>query len=361
MKKNQIAACYLLVFFIWSITVIAKYKYNGLILGLDYGLYHPDGTLYTMRALDWAGYNEQQAASIVSNWYNAHAFKFNDNQPSNFFYTNNPKWSEYYPRVLYPFLSIPFVKIFGVPGMLVIPAMSLLIVMLVILYVGIKKNQIVFASLLIFLISGSITVNRWMMANTTDALFVGLFSLTIYFLLNLSNKFNWFFGIGNLIILTGLTRMSFLFWVAVAIVMFVEKRFFKSFYILLMGFIMFIPALLSNSKNSFLPVEGNQTLGERILLLPKYFLKITYYESAQLFVLDRLLFFIIVGAISAAFIWKKESHNKYYIVLLLAGLTTGTLNGTVGVNFRYQLPIVAFACWSIIENFSLRSKNFHKN
>ena len=155
--------------------------------------------------------------------------------------------------------------------------------------------------------------------------------------------------------------MSFLFWVAVAIVMFIEKRFFKSFYILLLGFIMFIPALLSNSNNSFLPVEGDRTLGERILLLPKYFLKITYYESAQLFILDRLLFLIIFGAIIVAFIWKKESHNKYYLFLLLAGLTTGTLNGTVGVNFRYQLPIVAFACWSLIENFSLRSKNFHKN
>jgi len=360
-KKTHIAACYIFVLFIWSMTILAKYKYNGLIFGLDYGLYHPDGTLYTMRTLNWAGYSEIQAADIVSNWYNLHAFKFNNTQPSDFYYDINPKWAEYYPRVLYPFLSIPFVKIFGVPGMLVIPALSLLLMMFVIIYIGLKRSQIFFALLLVVLVSGSITVNRWMMANTTDALLVGLFSLIIYFLLNKKSNFHWFLGVGSLIILTGLTRMSFLFWIAIAIVLFIEKSFVKSCYILVVGFMMFIPALLSNSNNSFLPVEGSRSLTERLFLLPKYFFKITYYEFAQLFILDRLLFLIIIGAIYAALMWRKKSYNKYFLFLLQAGLITGALNGTVGVNFRYQLPILVFACWSLIESVSLMLKNSYKN
>ena len=62
---------------IWLVTLLIKLKYNGLVFGFDYGLYHPDGALYTTRALDWSGYTETEAAKIVSNWYNIHAFKFN--------------------------------------------------------------------------------------------------------------------------------------------------------------------------------------------------------------------------------------------------------------------------------------------
>jgi hypothetical protein len=69
---------YVSVLGIWLVTLLIKLKYNGLVFGFDYGLYHPDGALYTTRALDWSGYTETEAAKIVSNWYNIHAFKFNN-------------------------------------------------------------------------------------------------------------------------------------------------------------------------------------------------------------------------------------------------------------------------------------------
>ena len=100
MKTIKPLFIYFIVLIVWITTIAAKYKYNGLVFGLDYGLYHPDGTLYTMRTLDWAGYNEHEAANVVSNWYNEHAFKFNNTNPSDFYYSVHPKWPEYYPRVL---------------------------------------------------------------------------------------------------------------------------------------------------------------------------------------------------------------------------------------------------------------------
>ena len=68
---------YVTVLGLWIIAIIVKLKFNGLILDLDFGLYHPDGALYTTRALDWSGYTETEAARIVSNWYNINSLKYN--------------------------------------------------------------------------------------------------------------------------------------------------------------------------------------------------------------------------------------------------------------------------------------------
>jgi hypothetical protein len=40
------------------------------------------------------------------------------------------------------------------------------------------------------------------------------------------------------------------------------------------------------------------------------------------------------------------------LAVLLAVWFIGAINGTVGVNFRYQLPVLAFACWVILLNSS---------
>jgi hypothetical protein len=62
--------------------------------------------------------------------------------------------------------------------------------------------------------------------------------------------------------------------------------------------------------------------------------------------------------------FRKDS-SKYLLFIFLAGLLTGALNGNVGVNFRYQLPVLFFICWSLIDNlnFSFNSskrQNVHQ-
>ena len=182
---------YLSVLGIWLVTLLIKLRYNGLVFGFDYGLYHPDGALYATRALDWSGYTETEAAKIVSNWYNIHAFKFNTTKPSDFYYSVHPLYPEYSPRILYPLLSIPFVKLFGVPGMLAVPAFSLLILLLVVLKIGIDLNKPFIAFLTIVSVASSPTVIRWMMANTTDALLVGIFSVSTYCLVRKISSYGW--------------------------------------------------------------------------------------------------------------------------------------------------------------------------
>jgi len=351
---------YFSVLGVWLITVLLKLKYNGLVFGFDYGLYHPDGTLYTTRALDWSGYTETEAAKIVSNWYNIYAFKFNNTKPSDFYYSIHPFYTEYSPRIFYPLLSIPFIKLFGVPGMLVVPALSLLIVLLVILKIGIELNKPFIAFLSLVSVASSSTVMRWMMANTTDALLAGIFSVTAYCLVRKISAYRWYLVFGVLVMLTGLTRISILFWIAVASVLLVQNNRRKAIFITATSVLIVIPTLLSNSSNSFLAAEAQRSLWERVLLYPFYLIKITFYEFAQLFVMDRILFFLCALSIYFSFKYVYKESSKYLLLVLFAGLSTGAMNGTIGVNFRYQLPVIAFICWSIIENTNISLNGFLK-
>jgi len=352
---------YLLYFaalIVWIITILIKFKYNGLIFNFDYGLYHPDGALYTTTALDWSGYSETEAAKIVSEWYNTHALKFNNTNPSDFYYSVHPLYAEYSSRVLYPFLSVPFVKIFGIPGMLVIPAFSLLVVILFVAKIGASLRKPFISFLTLVMISSSPTTTRWMMINTTDALLVGIFAIVAYFLAKKAVDFNWYTIFGVLVVLTGITRISILFWAAIALVLLLQNNVKKSIYIIAISIIIVIPTLLSNSSNSFLAVEAQRSLWQRFLLYPFYLIKITFYEFAQLFILDRVLFFMCVLSIFYAFKHFHKESSKYLVFIFLAGLMTGAVNGTVGVNFRYQLPVLAFICWSLIDNINITLKGF---
>jgi hypothetical protein len=342
------------------VTLLIKLKYNGLVFGFDYGLYHPDGALYTTRALDWSGYTETEAAKIVSNWYNIHAFKFNNTKTSDFYYSVHPLYPEYSPRILYPLLSIPFIKLLGVPGMLAVPALSLLILLLVILKIGLDLNKPFIAFLTLVSVASSSTVVRWMMANTTDALLVGIFSVATYCIVKKISSYRWYLVFGVLVMLTGLTRISILFWVAVSSVLLIQRNRKKAIFITVVSVLIVIPTLLSNSSNSFLAVEANRSLWQRFLLYPFYLIKITFYEFAQLFVMDRILFFMCASSIYLSFKYINKDSSKYLLLVLFAGLLTGAMNGTVGVNFRYQLPVIAFMCWSIIDNTNISLNGFLK-
>jgi hypothetical protein len=351
---------YIAVISIWVVTLLIKLKYNGLVFGFDYGLYHPDGTLYTTRTSDWSGYSETEAARIVSDWYNVHAYKFNQTSPSDFYYAVNPFYREYSTRILYPLLSIPFVKFFGVPGMLAVPAISLLVVIVVVARIGIILGKPFVSFLTIIMLSSSSTFTRWMVVNTTDALLTGMFSIAAYCLVKKIVNFRWYLIFGVLVFLTSTTRISILFWIGIASVLIFQKNRKKACFIVLFSALVVVPTFLSNSSNSFLAVEAEKSLWQRFLLYPFYFIKITFYEFAQLFVLDRILFFLCALSIYFSLKYIHKDSSKYLLLILFAGLLTGAMNGTVGVNFRYQLPVIAFICWSIIDNTNISLNGFLK-
>ena len=358
LKNKTVFFLYFTVCSLWVISILVKLRFNGLILGFDYGLYHPDGALYATRALDWSGYSEIAAADAVWDWYQVHAFKFNFSSPSDLYYANHPLYPEYSTRVLYPLLSIPFVKLLGVSGMLVIPALSLLVLILIVTKIGLtqKKPEITLA--IIFVITSSSTVMRWMLSNTTDALLAGLFAIAGYIIVKKTDGVYGYLSFGALILFSGVTRISILFWIAIAVTLWLQKSKGKAIFVLILSLVMVVPTLLTHQSSSFLAVEGDKPFLEKLLLYPFYLLKITFFEFAQLFVLDRIFFVACVTTICISLRNFGKESSKYFLFIFLAGLVTGALNGNVGVNFRYQLPVLFFICWSLIDNLNIPLRPF---
>ena len=312
MKIKSNIYFYVAAICVWVITVFIKLKYNGLIFGFNFGLYHPDGALYTTTALKLSGYSEFESAKIVYDWYSVHAFKFYYTSPLELYVSNNGLYAAYSSRIFYPILSVPFVKLFGVPGMLIIPALSLLIVILTINKFGIKMNKIWESFLMVFMVASSAVVMRWMVINTTDSLFVGLFAIVAYCLFMKIPNRQWYITFAILIVLTSLTRFSLFFWFAIALVLLMQTKVQKAFFVFVLSIIMSLPALLNNSTSSFLPVESQRNFLDRLLVYPFYVFKIIFYEIAQLLVLDRILFFMLFLSVfySIRYFYRESSKIK---------------------------------------------------
>jgi hypothetical protein len=149
----------------------------------------------------------------------------------------------------------------------------------------------------VFLLSSSTTVLRWMLANTTDALLTGIFALVAFVLFKKLSTVGWYSYIGILIVLSGVTRISLLFWLGIGLVLFLNNSKTKGIYIALLSILVVLPTMLSHSDNSFLAVEGNRPILEKLFLYPFYLIKVTFYEFAQLFVFDKILFFMCIFSI----------------------------------------------------------------
>jgi len=351
-SKQLVAYCFVLV--LGLIAIAAKYKYNGLVFGFDYGIYQPDGKYYTYMALDFINNDPKQSAQSVVNWYAAHAYKGNIFQISDLVPETSPIYQYISHRVLYPILSIPFVYLFGIPGMIVIPAISFLCLLLFIQKISNNYGLINIGVCICIILSTSPTVTRWMIWNGTDALLAGLFSYAALLLYNLQTNPNQkYFLLLALVFLTAATRFSLVFWVAIAVVMYFNRKKFLALIIFLTSSLSSIPALLATLGVSILPAEKNQTTLEKIYNIPLSFLRVVSIDIAQLAVLDRLfLIYLAVGTL-ISIIYFKDIASQYFIAILLAGYLLGAVNGTLGVNFRYQLPAIPFCAWSIAASWPL--------
>jgi hypothetical protein len=122
-----------------------------------------------------------------------------------------------------------------------------------------------------------------------------------------------------------------------------------------------LPTLATHSGSSFVAVAGEKSFVEKLIIYPFYIAKITVYEFGQLFVLDKILFFMCISSIYFSVIHFGKLSSKYLLMIFSAGLLTGALNGNVGVNFRYQLPVLIFICWNLIDNLNFPGENNLKN
>jgi hypothetical protein len=337
-----------LVLLIALVSAISRLKFNGLILDFDYDIYQPDGSHYAYRTLTFLGVDSNAAADRVVSWYQINGVKNNIFEPSFLTPENKEIWGITAPRVLYSFLSMPFVFLIGLPGMLVIPIFSFVLLVSCIFRLSEIYLKPWIGFLLALVLCTSPTILRWMIANITDSLLTGLFAIVALVLTGNISKKTWFLLIFFLIVMTSLTRFCTPIWMAIAAVLWIHKERTKSFWVFLLSSISSLPTFLYMSDNAVLPADAEAQGLTKLFLLVKSYFEVGFFEIAQLAALDRGLLLLLTIATVLAFRYSKEISSRYFLAVLFAVWTIGAINGTIGVNFRYQLPVLAFACWVIL-------------
>lgn len=335
---------------VWGISVLAKLKFNGLVYGFDYGNFQPDGKYYTYRTLVFLGHSPSDAAQSVVNWYSSHGFKMNHFSTFDLTTQSSDAWRGTAPRILYPLLSIPFVAIFGIQGMLAVPAFSLLGLMFFCVYLGNFFNLKKFGFLVGGMLTLSPTVMRWMIVNCTDSLFAGLFSLSAVILLKYYRSRYSHYLIGIMVFLTSMTRFALPIWLSISFIFLLHRRFSLCLSTSVIAIISYIPTFLLMPKGVLLPSLGNSSGLIKALHLPLSFFKVAFFEISELAVLDRLLLSVIALAFFISIRDWRKSSSQYFLAVLTAVGFIGALNGTVGVNFRYQLPVIPFMLWVLFDS-----------
>jgi hypothetical protein len=223
--------------------------------------------------------------------------------------------------------------------------------MLCIFKIGINLKVPLFGVAIAISITISSTVMRWMLVNCTDSLLVALFSIVALTLTEKENKrSNQIILI--FVILTSATRFCLLFWIAVGVWHYFFGRKITGFVLITLAFICALPALIMQPSNAFQPGMKAASNLEKIINYPMAIIKITFFEFAELAVLDRLLLALIIISILLAIKKYKDSFNSLFLLFFASSLMTGALNGTIGVNFRYELPVLPFAFIVILKEIN---------
>jgi hypothetical protein len=253
--------------------------------------------------------------------------------------------------VLYPLLSAAFVKLLGVPGMLVVPAITYLLVLLLISYIAFEIGRPGIGLIVAILITSSVTISRWMYINATDGLlmlFTGLFVLLIFKETRLKLSNSQLFSTLVLITLSSLTRFSALMWVFIAFVFLLHRRIKEAAVILATALVTSIPIFLRPFGNDVLPELNDKSPLEKIISYPVSFVRISIYEIGQLFVLDRIFFWTFALAFAIAIMTIKRLESQFFLASFSSLWITGSLNAVLGVNFRYQLAVIPFLLWLLV-------------
>ena len=335
-----------------GVSIVSRVTFNGSFYNFDFGLFQPDGAHYTFRTLTFLGLSEIEAATRVIDWYTLYSVDTKHLTVESLIPASNPLWGLSLPRFVYPGLSILPVLFFGISGMLVIPIVSLIVVILVVQYLAVQSQKPVLGFLVCFVLLASPTFMRWMISNCTDSLLTGLFTAYLFMYSKNYNAVKKGLLTGILIFLTSFTRFCLPIWIAIFLAEFFFKRKKKALFSwMLLSFIASLPAVIlqPGGNSAFLPERSGDDFFEKLLFLPISFARIGFIEIAELAALDRMLLLLLaIGMFLAIKRWGSV-ESVFFVSVFISVWTLGALNGVLGVNFRYQMPLIPFMAWVIIK------------
>jgi hypothetical protein len=333
----------------WGMAVAGRVLWNGSVFGLDYSLWFPDGTFYAYRAFVWSGYSPEDATAALNSMYVPLGTEIAPGLPE--------KPPIYDSRILYSALSVPFVWALGSMGLLVIPALGLLLGVLLPVLMLLRRNLALAAAVLGALALTSTTAARWSVANLTDGVVLGLFAIVVVLL-----PWNGVRPSGArvavlalLAIAVGLTRQALPVMVLVVVVPWITQgllaRRWRTPWLaatLAVAIPSIVVTVVTLPRDAFWLVPISQDAGglsgittqDRILQVPLELVRMTFIELGQLGILDRgLLLLLLVSAAGALLAWRSSLASAWLGTALGCIFTTAWV-GAAGVNFRYSLAMI---------------------
>ncbi len=315
----------------WFAAVLSRLTKNGDVYGLNYDLFQPDGSLYHAYTLYLQGNSWSDSARLVNEFFQSQIGISYLGQ------TITPVVQNViFSRPLFSILSFPFVLLLGQYGMLAIPALSYLVVGISLYLVGKKVGRPYLAALLFFTLTLSTSVNRWMVSDLTDGLLVALISV-IYILILYSRLKT---PLIALISLALLTRPSGPLLVALLLPFAFAYRRVSIYLGIAISVFGTLTLAFVSPEAAGTQTSGDYTVYQRIQDFALHAVKVFVVEFGQLFVMDRILFVFIILSIATALLTLRNVYSQSFLALFVACFAMGAWNGALGVNFRYQLPLV---------------------
>jgi hypothetical protein len=354
---KRIPVYYLFVIVIWLASVVSRVKFNGLVYNLDFGMFQPDGMYYSFKTLAFLGSSEKSAIAEITEWYKVNSFKFESIDLLSFNdLTSNP-WLVTKFRIIYPLLSVPFVYLFGLSGMLVIPILSFLCFLILIQKLAIMCEAPKVGIVMVFLLSTSPTLLRWTTVNYSDALILALFSLLTY--LVYSSRGIWttrnLIALSILIVLATFTRQTLPIWICIGIYFLLSKRQIAGFVTILVSVVSSIPSIVSFPYKQFLNSKQGNSLMQGILEFLGNAFFVNLIEIAQLFVMDRILLILLIISFYCAYKFNDKNFTYLLISITVGCILINSLVGVAGINFRYMLAILPSVALVVLKSDLARS------
>ena len=332
------------------ICVAARLKFNGLVYSLDYGLFQPDGMYYSFKTLEFLGWSDKTALAEIINWYQANSVKFQSLDLTSFQDPTSNPWIVTKFRIIYPLLSVPFVYLFGLSGMLVLPALSLLCLFILVQKIANLRKVPTVGIILILSLSTSTTLLRWTTVNYSDGLILALFTIFAY-LVYTSREF-WttkdLIFLSLLISVTTFTRQTLLIWLPIGTYFLLIKNWRVGLVTVLTGLTCSIPSIITFPYEQFFSSKQEGSILQSFFGFFSNAIYVNLIEIVQFIVLDRTLLIILLISFYCAFKFRYEIFTHIFLLTTFGAVLINSLVGVSGVNFRYFLPVLPFATIMIL-------------
>ena len=309
-------------------------------------LFAPDSTYYAAMSLRFGGVSTQEAIRQVNE------VRVHSGWPA---LDQMFGWGLVQPRVVLPLLSVPFVKIWGIPGLAVVPALALAALVGVLTWVLTRRWGAVAAVATVLLIISSPRIMFFGSAMLTESLSALWGALTLVAAWRYQRRPGWqpVVWMVVLTIVSAFTRQATLI-VAGAMVTawfcaLVLRRRPNGWGVpaLAVGLTSVVVQLVQTKLfpfyqvNQFEAKTGTDSLGGALRGAPRLAAHIAQQDLVFIAQTDRvLLVLVLVSALSMVIFWRRaESHLLLGAIL---GITLYSVTNGTPTGFRYAMPGLAF-------------------